>query len=212
MTPGQALIAALGDLYHQSWRLLVLNAGLSLLLVPLLVAALWVPVLLVAAALLAGPLVLALMHCAVTLVTTDELRLRCAADGLRLHWRRGLALGAVVGLVAGLGVVAVVVYGRAELWPLAILALYLLLCFCGFLLVLLPVTVAERSLAPTVVVRDAALVVLRRPLQVAVLGVALLTINLLGAAAALLPLLTLTVSYSFVAAARFVLPLRPVEA
>jgi hypothetical protein len=39
----------------------------------------------------------------------------------------------------------------------------------------------------------------------------LLLVNLLGAAAAVLPLLTLTVAYSFLAAARFTLPHDPLS-
>ena len=41
---------------------------------------------------LAGPIAAALMHCAVTLAQTEDLRLGDAFIGLRLHWRRGLLL------------------------------------------------------------------------------------------------------------------------
>ena len=43
---------------------------------------------------LTGPLAAALVHCAVTLVRTGELRLGDAFAGLQANWRRGLALGA----------------------------------------------------------------------------------------------------------------------
>ena len=45
-------------------------------------------------AVLAGPLAAALAHCSVTLVRTGNLVLADAWVGLRLHWRRGLGLGA----------------------------------------------------------------------------------------------------------------------
>ena len=56
MTPSEALVAAVGDMYRQSWRLLLLNAAFSAVLVPVFVAAVWAPVLLGVGFLLAGPL------------------------------------------------------------------------------------------------------------------------------------------------------------
>ena len=64
----RALSAALRGMWEQSWRLLLANAALSAGVLPFLVAALWAPVALVGAALVAGPLAMALMHCAVELV------------------------------------------------------------------------------------------------------------------------------------------------
>ena len=100
-----ALWAALADLYHQSWRLVLLNTALSAVLAPLLLGAVWVPLLLVPAAVVAGPLLMALMHCAVTLAQTEDLSLRCAVTGLRLHWRRGVVLGLIGLLVSVPGIV-----------------------------------------------------------------------------------------------------------
>ena len=91
LPPGAALRAALRDLYAQSWRFFLLNAALSACLVPLAVAGFWAPpawLFLLAG----GPLAAALVHCAVVVATTGELRLREALTGLRLHWRRGLSL------------------------------------------------------------------------------------------------------------------------
>jgi hypothetical protein len=56
------------------------------------------------------------------------------------------------------------------------------------------------------VAADAARALLQRPVQTFVLTVALLAINVAGLAAAALPFLTLTIAYSFLAAAFFVLP------
>lgn len=205
MRPGQALIAALGDLYRQSWRLLLLNAAFSATTLPLLVASVWAPIALAPAVLIAGPVTLALMHCAVTLASTEELSVRCGLAGLRLHWRRGVVLGVANGLVLAAGVVALVGYGRSELWPLVAFVGYLLAAYCIFLLALLPLAVVQASTPLRVVLRRALTIVLSQPLQFFVLAVALAIVNLLGAAAALLPLLTLTVAYSFVATAHFML-------
>ena len=71
----RALREAATDFWEQSWRLAVLNTGLSLALLPVLVLSLWAPLALVLAVLLAGPLAMALMHCAITLAQTEDLRL-----------------------------------------------------------------------------------------------------------------------------------------
>ncbi len=79
------------------------NAALGAVLVFSAVAAVAVHALLVLAV-LAGPLAAALAHCSVTLVRTGNLALADAWEGLRLHWRRGLALGAAgvaLGVLAG---------------------------------------------------------------------------------------------------------------
>jgi Na+-driven multidrug efflux pump len=59
------------------------------------------------------------------------------------------------------------------------------------------------------VVRDAVLVVGRRPWGFAGLALALLLVNAIGVAAAILPFLTLTIAYSFLASAHFALPKNP---
>jgi hypothetical protein len=208
---GEALRAAGVDFWHQSWRLAVLNAALSLAVAPLLVLALWVPLLLAVAALVAGPLALALMHCAVTLAETEDLRLSYALAGLRLHWRRGLALGAIAGVVLAAGVWAVAFYGTAGAWPLAALALYVVLAFGLLQLCLWPLAAHEPASPLRTLHRAALEVALRRPLETAALGIALLVVNLAGAAAALMPLLTLTVAFTFLAAAHYVLPRNPLR-
>ena len=210
MSAKGGLRAALVDFYHQSWRLLLLNTMLSALTIAILYAASYTqPALLLLAFL--GPLAAALMHCAVTLQQTEDLRLRDALTGLRLHWRRGLALGATTGVVIALGVFAIVFYARAGTVGLllATLVFYLLLLFGVVQLALWPRAVAERDHGLLRVVRDAALDVLRRPRAWLGLAVAVLLINLVGVVAALMPFLTLTIAYSFLAAAHVALPPRP---
>ena len=205
MSPRAALGAAFADLYHQSWRLFVLNACLSAFVLPIVVAGLWVPavwILLVAA----GPPAAALMHCAVVVTRTDELRLHDAFTGLRLHWRRGLVLGAFLAAGAIAGVYAISFYAAKGALVLAVLGVYLLVVFGIFQLVLWPLAVFERSFPIRHVAAEAGRTLLARPVQSIVLGLALIVVNVAGLAAAVMPFLTITIAYSFLAAARFALP------
>jgi hypothetical protein len=59
------------------------------------------------------------------------------------------------------------------------------------------------------VARDAAVLLARRPLGFLGLALALLLVNAVGVAAAILPFLTLTVAYSFLVSAHFTLPKNP---
>lgn len=205
MSAGGALAAALGGFYHQSWRFFLLNAALSAVVVPIAVAGLWVPlawVLLPAA----GPLAAALMHCAVVDKLTGELRLRDALTGLRLHWRRGLLLGAVVAIGALAAYQSISFYASRGVLVLAVVGAYLAAMFAVYQVVLWPLAVFEFERPFRQVAADAVRALLRRPVQTFVLAVALLAINLAGVAAAALPFLTLTIAYSFLAAAFFALP------
>lgn len=209
MTLARALGIAATDLYHQSWRLIVLNALLAAVLLGVILASLAVrPALLLLV--LLGPVAAAVMHCTVTLAQTEELRLSEVVVGLRRHWRRGLVLGVLVAAAAILGAIAVPFYSGAGMWawPLAALSIYVLLAFALFQLALWPLAVFED--APfRAVVRDAAFVVGRRPLGFAGLALALLLVNAIGVAAAILPFLTLTIAYSFLVSAHFALPKNP---
>jgi hypothetical protein len=207
VTARSSLRRALRDLYEQSWRLVILNTVLSAVVLAVLVVASYAPLALVLG-IGVGPLVAALMHCAVSLVRDEELRLGCAIEGVRLHWLRGLELAALTGLVLVAGVVAVRAYSSsgALAWPLALVVAYLLALFLVFQLLLWPLAVAERDRPLRRVLADAGVALVRRPGASVGLALALLVINALGAAAAVLPLLTVTVAYSFVAAARFALP------
>jgi hypothetical protein len=207
MTVSDSLRAALRDFYGQSWRMLVLGSALSAFVLATVVSALWfTPAL--GLLLLAGPLAAALMHCAVTLIQTDELSLRDALTGLRLHWRRGFVLGLLVLAASIATALAVQFYAGLGgfAWPLALVALYLAAVFGALQLVLWPLAVVERDRPLTEVARDALVRLLRRPAAGSALALALIAINVAGFAAALLPFLTLTVGYSFLAAAHFALP------
>ena len=205
-----ALGVAAADLYHQSWRLVVLNVVLGAVLVGVVLATVAVRAALVLAVLL-GPAAAAVMHCAVTIAQTEELRLAEAVTGLRRHWRRGLLLGVLLAFAAILGAIAVPFYARAGTWawPFAALTVYILLMFLLFQLALWPLAVYEAARPFRDVLRDAALVVGRRPLGFAGLALALLLVNALGVVAAILPFLTLTIAYSFLVAAHFALPKNP---
>jgi len=210
MTLRRALGVAASDLYHQAWRLLILNAALGAALFAVVVASIAMRGAFVLAILI-GPLVAAVMHCAVTLAQTEDLRLGEALRGLRRYWRRGLALGLALAVAVGLGAFAVPFYARAGTWawPFAAACVYLLLMFAVFQLALWPLAVFESDRPLRSVARDAAFSVARRPLGFVGLGVALLLVNVLGVAAAILPFLTLTIAYSFLVSAHFALPKNP---
>jgi hypothetical protein len=205
MSVGAALRSAVVDLYGQSWRLFLLNAALSAVVVPVALGGLWVPAVW-ALLVLAGPLAAALLHCAVVVVRTEELVLREAVVGLRLHWRRGLALGFGVAAGTALGVHTISFYAGRGALVLALLAVYLLLAFVAFQLVLWPLAVVETGVPVRRVLGDAGRALLRRPLQALALTLALALVNAAGLAAAVLPFLTLTIAYSALAVARFALP------
>ena len=213
MTVSESLRAALRDFYDQSWRLLLLNTALSAAAIAVVSAALYTPVALALVVVL-GPLGAGLMHCAVTLVREDELRLRDALVGVGLHWRRGLALGVIALAAAGLTVMASRFYTDAGTvaWPLAALVLYLAVLFAVYQLTLWPLAVYERERPLERVLADAAIALVNRPGASVGLAVALLLVNLAGIVAAVIPFLTLTIAYSFLAAAHFALPRELAEA
>ena len=207
MSVGASLRSATHDFYQQSWRLLVLNSAFSAFVLSVVGIGLWVTPVLVLLV-LAGPFAAALMHCAVTLVLTDELRLGDAVTGIRLHWRRGLVLGLIVFAAVAAAAVAVPFYARLGgwSWALALVALYAALLFGVLQVLLWPLAVFELGRPLTEVVRESLVRFLRRPGAGSVLALALLAINVAGVAAGLVPFLTLTIAYSFLAAARFALP------
>ena len=206
MSARRALGLALADLYRNSWRLVPVNAALGAVLVFSAVLAIAVHALLVLAV-LAGPLAAALAHCSVTLVRTGNLVLADAWEGLRLHWRRGLALGAAGVSLGVLAALAVHFYTRSSTgWPFAFLTLYLVVLLGIYAAVLTTVAVASPELPLRLAARAAATLGAQRPGATLLIGLALLLVNLAGIAAAVMPFLTITLAYSFVAVAHFVLP------
>lgn len=194
-----ALLAALGDGYRHSLRLVLLNCAVgALLFFAALGAAYALPAALLAVA--AGPLVAALAHCAVVATRTEQLDWSDVGDGLRLHWRRGVKLGALATAVIALGLLATWFYAHHGLWPVAAVTAYLLAAFCVWQLVAWPLAVAgvERPLT------RGAQELLRRPASAVVLGVVLVAVNAVGAVT-IIPLLTITLAFSFLATAHFVL-------
>ena len=74
MSLRRALAAAAADLYHQAWRLLMLNTLLGVTLVAVALSSLMFRPAIVLAVLL-GPVAAAVMHCIVTLAQTADLKL-----------------------------------------------------------------------------------------------------------------------------------------
>ena len=205
MRPREALRCALRDFYENSWRLVLLNAAFGTVLVVSVLAALAMPAAVVLV-LAAGPVVAVLAHCAVTLVRTGNLFFADAWEGLRLHWRRGLVLGALGAAVVAAGFLALRFYSGASLWPLAFLTFYVLVLLLIYALVLWTLAIAEPQRTLRSVAREAAGFVASRPGATLLLGLALMLVNVAGLAAAVMPFLTLTVAYTFLATAHFVLP------
>ena len=194
---------ALRDFYANSWRLVVVNAVLGAVLVLAILATLAEPLAIVFVV-ATGPVVAALVHCAVTLVRTGDLTLADAVDGLRLHWRAGSpAL-------------------RRRSHPRAPWACSRSVSTAGLPSGRSPSSRSTssccsrssgsscgRSRSPHrtgrsgAVVRESASVTAARPGQTLVLGLALLLLNVAGIAAAVMPFLTLTVAYTFLVTARF---------
>ena len=109
-----------------------------------------------------------------------------------------------LGVLAGL---AIHFYTRSTVgWPLAFLTLYLVVLLGIYAAVLTTVAVAAPELPLGLAARRAAALAARRPGATLLFGLALLLVNLAGIAAAVMPFLTITVAYSFVAVAHFVLP------
>jgi uncharacterized membrane protein len=211
MTVRGALKAALGDMYGNSIRFVFLNGAVSAVTIAILVAASYTqPALLLLV--LVGPVAAALMHCAVVLVQTQELSVREWFVGLRLHWLRGLILAAGLFVAAYLGYLSIEFYGsRGTLaWPVAVIAIYVLFLFGVWQIFVWPLAIAERTKSFADVLREAGVAFLRRPRAAMLLASALVLINAVGAVG-VLPFLTLTVAYSFLAAAHFVLPPNPEE-
>jgi hypothetical protein len=206
MTAGSSLRLAFGDLFRNSWRLVPVNAALGAVLVCSVFAAIAVHALLVLAV-LAGPAAAALAHCSVTLVRTGNLEFVDAWLGLRLHWRRGLALGGAGVALVVLAAIAVHFYAQSSLgWPFAFLTLYLVVLLSVYGAVLTTIAVARPKEPLRLIARHAASVGAQRPGATLLLGLALLLVNIAGVAAAVMPFLTITVAYSFLAVAHFVFP------
>jgi len=113
---------------------------------------------------------------------------------------------AAVDLVAAfLSLVAIRFYGT-EHWLFTILVVDVLVVFALVQLVLWPRVVYERERPLGQLVGQALSDFLTRPLATIGFALALLVVNVLGFAAGVLPFLTLTIAYSFLAAAHFALP------
>jgi hypothetical protein len=208
---GDVFRRAVSDLYGFSWRLVIVNTAVSVVCAIVVVTVSAVPLSLLLAPIAAGPVVAGLVHCTVKVIREGEFVLADAADGVRRHWRQGLQFGALCGAAIMLGALAVAFYGseRHRVLPLAVLAVYLVAFFLLVLLRATPIAIGQPETSVTEALTGAFMLVVRAPLRYLALGTGLLVVNLLGALT-VLPLLTLTIAYSFLVAGRVVLP-RTVE-
>ena len=203
---GEVLRRAARDFYEESWRLVLLNTLLSAYVLVVLAAATFVPPALVLL-LGAGWPAAALVSAAVIVVETGSLTFVEVAESLRRSWRRGVVLAGVLAAAVLATLISFRFYGDAGTltWPLAVVVLYLAAIFLLYQLLLWPLAVRDRDRPLADVAAEAAIVLLRRPLAVLGLGLALLVVNVVGLVLAVLPLLTMTIAYSVLAAARFTL-------
>lgn len=204
MRLSDAMWLALRDFYANSWRLVPVNAALGAVLVASVLATLAVPAAAIVV-LAAGPVTAALVHCSVTLVQTGNLALADAWEGLRLHWRRGVVLGAAGAGLMLVGFLALRLYVSASLWPLAMLVVYVVVLLGIYQLVLWTLAIADAARPLRSLAREALVVMGRRPGAMIMLGLALLVVNAIGIAAAVMPFLTITLAYTFLVAAHFLL-------
>jgi hypothetical protein len=199
-----ALRAAFVAGYRHSWRLVLLNCAVGAVVVTAAAGARYaLPA--AALALLAGPLVATLVHSAVVVARTGELAWADARLGFRLYRRRGLALGAFDATGIVLGLLAIRFYSQHGIWLLSVLAAYLLAVFCVWQLLAWPLAIGYPGSSLRDALADAARALFRRPVSALGIGAVLLVVNLAGTFA-VIPVLTLTLAYSFLAAAHFVLP------
>jgi hypothetical protein len=205
MSLGGSLRAAAVDFYHQSWRLVVFNTVLSVVALAVVYLTVFVSAGFAVLVLLLGPLAGALMHCTVQLAQEDELRFRDGLTGLGLHWRRGVSLAAILLLVTVAGVIALRFYG-SEQWLLTIFVADVLAVFAVLQVFVWPRAIFQRDSSLRRVHADALSDFLARPLTAFGFALALVVVNALGIAAGVMPFLTLTIAYSFLAAAHFALP------
>jgi len=205
MSLGGSLRAAAVDFYHQSWRLAVFNTVLSAAALAVVYLTVFVSVGFALLVLLLGPLAGGLMHCAIQLAQEDELRFRDGLTGLGLHWRRGLSLASILLFVTVAGVVALRFYG-SEQWLLTIFVADVLAVFAVLQVFVWPRAIFERESPLRRVHAQALSDFLARPLVAFGFAFALVVVNALGIVAGVLPFLTLTIAYSFLAAAHFALP------
>jgi hypothetical protein len=210
---GEVLRRAARDFYEESWRLVLLNTLLSVYVLLVLAATTFVPPALLLQ-LGAGWPAAALVSAAVIVVETGSLTFVEVAESAWRSWRRGVVLAGVLAAAVVATLISFRFYGDAGTlaWPLAVVVLYLGAVFLLYQLLLWPLAMRDHDRPLGDVAVDAALVLLRRPFAVLVLGLALLIVNVAGLVLAVLPFLTMTIAYSTLAAARFALaPVRPGE-
>ena len=150
---------------------------------------------------LAGPVAAALVHCAVKLVRTENLVLADAWEGYASTGGSGSGSGRRARRSCARRVRSPLL--PASLWPLAFLTLYLLVLLGIYQLVLWTLAIAEPGGLSAPCARRRRRVRGSRPGATLALGLALLLVNVAGLAAAVMPFLTLTVAYTFLATARF---------
>jgi uncharacterized membrane protein YesL len=204
-----ALRSAATDFYFHSWRLLpanVLWAAVSLLL---LGVAVLVPGLIVLLPLAALPIA-GIFRMATRIVRGESVSFWDGLDAWRGEVRPALALGAgllVAALILGFNVISGLLTGTVVGWAFATLAFWGLVATWLYAWVAWPILMdsARAAMPARRRLRLAALLLLAHPVRLAGLGLILFALCLLSVAA-IVPLLTVTVSFAALVSTRMVLP------
>jgi hypothetical protein len=204
-----ALRAAATDFYFHSWRLLPANILWAAVVLGILAAALLLPPLILLAPLAALPIA-GIFRMATRIVRGESVSFWDGLDAWRGEVRPALALGTglVVALVVlGFNVVSGLVSDGLLGWALATLAFWGLVAAWLYAWVAWPILLdPARVTSPARQrLRLAALLVLAHPLRVGALGLVLLVLCV-ASAVAMVPLLTVSVAFSALVSARYVLP------
>jgi hypothetical protein len=204
-----SLRAAATDFYFHSWRLLPANVLWAAVVLAILAAALLSPPLVLLAPLAALPIA-GIFRMATRIVRGESVSFWDGMDAWRGEVRPALALGTglVVALVVlGFNLVSGLFSDSMLGWALATLALWGLVAAWLYAWVAWPILLdpARRTSPGRERLRLAALLVLAHPIRVGALGLILIVL-LLASTVAMVPLLTVSVAFSALVSARYVLP------
>jgi len=206
---GGALLAALGDLYYHSWRLVPANVVWSVVAIAVVVVLLVVPSGFVVAPVLALPTA-GIFRMAALIARGDAVSFRDALAAWRTETLPQLALGAallVAVVVLAVNLASGIVTGSVLGWAFATLAFWGLLATWLFAWTAWPLIADPRRAAWPFGARLqlAGLLVLAHPVRIGALGL-LLAAFLVASLVAIVALVTVSVVVAALVATRLVLP------
>jgi hypothetical protein len=204
-----ALRAAAGDFYFHSWRLLPANVLWAVVVLAIMGAALLVPPLIVLAPLAALPMA-GIFRIATRIVRGESVSFWDGLDAWRGEVRPALALGTAVlvaTIVLGFNLVSGLLSDSVFGWAFATLAFWGAVGTWLYTWVAWPILLdPARSTTPARSrLRLAGLLVLAHPVRIGALGLILFALCI-ASTIAVVPLLTVSVSFAALVSSRYVLP------